>query len=227
MHCKHFELEFVYLLSGCYLHLVLKTFQAALSSAYIRIVNACPPCSWKPDRLIPLLSSPKPISHLINCFRVAISRLGPNVVGRIMTDQSSAGLSVAKENRSESRSVGGKRSIQDLEALETKRQKIDDCSGPKGHDVLKAVDCSTGIGEEDYADYMCSSLNLLLGFLEPPEDNTSPMGTKSSLTAICTFCIVFSEHPHAELSLRIFRQTFKWISWMSQQVLLFIFIFFI
>lgn len=181
-------------------------------------MNACPPCSWKPERLIALLCSSKPIFHLIDCFRVAISRLGSNVVGRIMTDQSSTGLSLAKENRSESRSVGGKRSIQDLEALETKRQKIDDCSGPKCHDVLKAVDRFTGIREEDYADFMCSSLNLLLGFLEPPEDNTSPMGMKTSLTAICTFCIVFSEHPHAELSLRIFRQMFKWITWMSQQV---------
>lgn len=189
-------------------------------------MNACPPCSWKPERLIALLCSSKPIFHLIDCFRVAISRLGPNVVGRIMTHQDHTGLSEAKDNKSESTSVGGKRAIQDLEALETKRQKIDDFSGPKCHDMFKAVGSFTGIREEDYADFMCSSLNLLLGFLEPPEDNTSSLGTETSLTAICTFCIVFSEYPHAELSLRIFRQMFKWISWMFQQVYLFLFIFF-
>ncbi|KAH6777085.1 Ataxia telangiectasia-mutated and RAD3-like protein [Perilla frutescens var. frutescens] len=191
--------------------------KAALCSAYVRIANACPPCSWKPECLICMLCSSKPIFHLIDCFRVAVSRLGPNVVGRIITDENHNNLSLAKDNERESSKVGGKRPIQDLETLKTKRQKIEDCSGPKCLDVFKSISSFNGMGEKEYADFMCSSLNLLLGFLEPPGDNTSSLETETSLAAICTLCIVFSEHPHAELSLRIFRQMFKWLSWMFKQ----------
>lgn len=154
-----------------------------------------------------------------------MSRLGPNVVGKIKTDENLIGLSLAKDNQSERLTIGGKRPIQDLETLETKRQKIDDCSGPKCPDVFKSVTNFTGIGDKEYGDFMCSSLNMILRFLEPPGDSTSSFSTETSLTAICALCIVFCEHPHAELSLRIFRQMFKWISWMFQQVCVFVKIF--
>ncbi|XP_041996259.1 serine/threonine-protein kinase ATR-like isoform X2 [Salvia splendens] len=192
--------------------------KAALTSAYVRIVNTCPPCFWKPEYLICMLCSSKPNFHLIGCFKVAVSRLGPNVVGMITTPKNHTGLSLIKVNKGESSNGERKRSIQDLESLETKRQKVDDISGPKCPDVFKAVGSFTGAGEKEYADFMCSSLNLLLGFLQPPGENTSSLGTETSLAAICILCIVFSEHPHAELSLRIFQLMFNWISWMFQQV---------
>ncbi|XP_057769186.1 serine/threonine-protein kinase ATR isoform X2 [Salvia miltiorrhiza] len=190
--------------------------KAALTGAYCRIVNACPPCSWKPECLICMLCSSKPIFHLIDCFKVAVSRLGPNVVGTITTHKNHTGLSMVKGNECESSNVGGKRSIQDLETFETKRQKVDDISGPKCHDVFKTLSTSTGVGEKEYADFV-GSLNLLLGFLEPPGGKISSLGTETSLAAICILCIVFSEHPQAEMSLHIFRLMFNWISWMFQQ----------
>lgn len=174
-----------------------------------------------------MLCSSKPIFHLIDCFKVAVSRLGPNVVGRIMIGENHTGLSPARDNEHESSNVGGKRPIQDLETFETKRQKIDDCSGSKCQDVCKFVSSFTGVGEKEYADFMCTSLNLLLEFLKPPGENSNSLRTEIALTAICTLCIVFSEHPHVELSLCIFLQMFKWISWMFQQVCLFCIIFLI
>lgn len=199
-----------------------QNFQAGLCSAYVRIVNACPPYSWRPECLLSLLCSLKSNFHLVDCFRVAVSRLGPDVVGRKMTGDNSTDLYLDHECSN----VGGKRPIQDPVTSETKRQKIDDCSDSKCQEICKFVNGVTGVGEKEYADFMCTSLNLLLQFLKPPEDSNF-LRTEIALRAICTLCIVFSEHPHAELSLCIFQRMFKWISWMSQQVCLFNFIFLI
>ncbi|KAL8556534.1 hypothetical protein ACS0TY_004111 [Phlomoides rotata] len=186
--------------------------KAGLCSAYVRIVNACPPYSWRPECLINLLCSLNPIFHLVDCFKVAVSRLGPDVVGRIMTGDNHIDLSLEHECSN----VGGKRPIQDPVTSETKRQKIDYCSDSKCQEICKFVNGFTGVGEKEYADFMCTSLNLLLQFLKPPEDSNF-LRTEIALRAICTLCIVFSEHPHAELSLCIFQRMFKWIFWMSQQ----------
>ncbi|KAG8368042.1 hypothetical protein BUALT_Bualt15G0004300 [Buddleja alternifolia] len=189
--------------------------KAGLCSAYVRIAKICPPCTWRPECLICILCSSKPIFQLIECFKVAVSRLGPNLVGRIMTVDNHTGVSESSER--ESPKVGGKRPTQEIETSETKRQKIDNYSATTCQDVCKFPSSFTGVAEKEYAECMCSSLNSLLEFLEPPGENSNSLRTEISLTAISTLCIVFSEHPHANLSLCIFRKICKWISWMSEQ----------
>ncbi|GER42368.1 serine/threonine-protein kinase ATR [Striga asiatica] len=85
-------------------------------------------------------------------------------------------------------------------------------------DVCKFISSSTGVEDEEYADYMCTSLNLLVEFLKPPDESSNSLKAEISLTAVCTLCIVFTEYPQANLSHCVFRQMCKWISWMFDQV---------
>ncbi|KAL7118480.1 hypothetical protein ACP275_02G004300 [Erythranthe tilingii] len=189
--------------------------KAGLCSAYVRIAKTCPPHSWRPEYLISMLYSSPSTFHLIDCFKVAVTRLGHNLIGGVMTGDNHTGLSETRVNAYESSNTGGKRPVQDREILETKRQKID--TGATCRDICKFVSSFTGVGEKEYADYMCTSLNLLLESLKPPGENSNLLRTEIALTAISTLCIVFSEHPHASLSICIFRLMCKWICWMSQQ----------
>ncbi|KAK4477252.1 hypothetical protein RD792_016466 [Penstemon davidsonii] len=192
-----------------------------LCSTYIRIAKMCPPHFWKPDCLISMLSSSKPLLHVIDCLKVAVSRLGPNLVGRLMLDDNRTSTFVSRDNEHDSSKVGGKRPVQEIETSERKRQKIHNMhkdSGATSQDVCTSVSCFTEVREKEYADYMCTSLNLLVKFLKPPEDLSNSLRTEIALTAISSLCIVFSEYPHTELSHCIFRQMCKWISWISDQV---------
>ncbi|KAL0383893.1 UNVERIFIED_CONTAM: Serine/threonine-protein kinase ATR [Sesamum radiatum] len=201
--------------------------KAGLCSAYVRIAKSCPPYSWRPECVICMLLSSESTFHLIDCFKVAVSRLGPNFVGRIMTRDDHTGLSESREdseqecskvgNEHEGSEVGRKRPIQDIETLETKRQKMDNFSSTTCQDVCKFIYSFSGVQEKEYADFMCTSLNLLLEFLKPPGENSDSLREEVALTAISTLCIVFSELPHSDLSLCIFRQMCKWISWMFEQ----------
>ncbi|KAK4437595.1 Serine/threonine-protein kinase ATR [Sesamum alatum] len=201
--------------------------KAGLCSAYVRIAKTCPPYSWRPECLIFMLLSSEPIFHLIECFKVAVSRLGPNFGGRIMTRDNHTGLLEFREdsehegskvgNEHEGSKVGRKRPIQDIETLETKRQKMDHFSGTTCQDLCKFIYSFTGVQEKEYADFMCTALNLLLEFLKPPGENSDSLREEVALRAISTLCIVFSEHPHSDLSLCIFRRMCKWISWMFEQ----------
>ncbi|KAL0422946.1 UNVERIFIED_CONTAM: Serine/threonine-protein kinase ATR [Sesamum latifolium] len=178
-------------------------------------LQTCPPYSWRPECLICMLLSSESTFHLIDCFKVAVSRLGPNFVGRIMTRDNHTGLSESREdseqecsevgNKHEGSEIGRKRPIQNIETLKTKRQKMDNFSSTTCQD------------EKEYADFMCTSLNLLLEFLKPPGENSDSLREEVALTAISTLCIVFSELPHSDLSLSIFQQMCKWISWMLEQ----------
>lgn len=136
-----------------------------------------------------------------------------------MTDDNQTGLLETRANEYKSSNTGVKRPVQDVETSESKRQKID-YSDSTCQDVCKFVSSFAGVGEKEYADFMCTSLNLLLEFLKPPGENSNSLRTEIAMTAISTLCIVFSEHPHAGLSLRIFRLMCKWLCWMSEQVCL-------
>ncbi|GFP89089.1 serine/threonine-protein kinase atr [Phtheirospermum japonicum] len=191
--------------------------KASLCSAYVRIAKICPPYSWRPECLISMLCSPKSIFHLIDCFKVAVSRLGPSLIGRIITCDNHIALSDSRDNEHERPKVGGKRPIQNVETSALKRQRIDINSGASCQDVCKFVSSFTGVGDKEYADFMCTSLNLLIEFLNPPGESSNSLGAEISLKAICTLCIVFTEYPQADLSLRVFQQMCKWISWMFEQ----------
>ncbi|KAK6118684.1 hypothetical protein DH2020_047597 [Rehmannia glutinosa] len=191
--------------------------KAGLCSAYVRIAKTCPTYSWRPECLICMLCSSKPIFHLIDCFKVAVSRLGPNLVGRMITGDNHTGLSESRDNEHESSKVGGKRSVRYIETPETKRQRIDFNPSTTCQDVCKFVSSFTGVGDKEYADFMCTSLNLFIEFLKPPGESCNSLRTEIALKAICTLCIVFTEYPQADLSLSIFQQMCKWISWMFEQ----------
>ncbi|KAL3621412.1 hypothetical protein CASFOL_036324 [Castilleja foliolosa] len=191
--------------------------KASLCSAYVRIAKICPPYSWKPECLISMLCSPKPIFHLIDCFKVAVSRLGPSLIGRITAGDNHTDLSDSRDNEYERPKVGGKRPVHNVETSDPKRQRIDINSGTTYQDACKFVSSFTEVGDKEYADFMRNSLNLLIEYLNPPEESSNSFGAEISLKAICTLCIVFTEYPQADLSLCIFRLMCKWISWMFEQ----------
>ncbi|KZV39346.1 serine/threonine-protein kinase ATR [Dorcoceras hygrometricum] len=193
--------------------------KAALSSAYMRIAKICPPQFWKPECLIYVLCSSGHVFQLIDCFKVAVSRLCPYLVGRIATDDKHVSMLTVRDAANEISTVGGKRHAQGTDTSESKRQKREDkCndSGKISQDTHSLRGFS-GIRAKEYADSWFSSLNLLVEFLKPPEENSNTLRTKTTLTAISILCVVFSEHPHTDLSIDIFRQMCKWIFWMSEQ----------
>ncbi|KAL6494861.1 hypothetical protein OROGR_031661 [Orobanche gracilis] len=187
----------------------------SLCSAYVRIAKTCPPYSWRPECLISMLCSSKAIFHLIDCFKVAVSRIGPRLTGRIVTSDNHTGLSDLREP--ESSKIWGKRHCQNIETSEAKRQRVDVNSGTTFQDVRKFVSSFTGIGDKEYADYMHSTLDLLIESLNPPGESSNSLGAEISLKAICTLCIVFTEYPQADISVRVFRKMCKWMSWMFDQ----------
>ncbi|XP_051147175.1 serine/threonine-protein kinase ATR isoform X2 [Andrographis paniculata] len=190
--------------------------KAGLCNAYIRIVKTCPPYLWRPECLISLLYSSNTSFHLIDCFRAAITSLGPNLVGRIMTEDADVVLPKLRDTEIVISKFGSKRPREDIIPMEAKRQKLKySCS--KSQDECKFVCTVPCVMEKEYADLMCSSLNLLLDFLNPPGENSNSLRIEIELAAISTLCIVFSEHPHEDLSLCIFQKMCKWLSWISEQ----------
>ncbi|XP_073033978.1 serine/threonine-protein kinase ATR isoform X1 [Primulina eburnea] len=194
--------------------------KAALCSAYVRIAKMCPPQFWKPECLIYLLCSSDPLFQLIDCFKVAVSRLSPYLVGRIITDDRDISMLAFRDTANEILTIGGKRRNQGTDTSETKRQKREDKFTDSGNKREEAYNlCGfSGIREKEYADFLFSSLNLLVEFLKPPGENSNSMSTETALTAISILCVVFSEHPHTDLSICIFRQMCKWIFWMFEQL---------
>ncbi|KAL0365707.1 UNVERIFIED_CONTAM: Serine/threonine-protein kinase ATR [Sesamum angustifolium] len=82
--------------------------KAGLCSAYVRIAKTCPPYSWRPECLICMLLSSESTFHIKDCFKVAVSRLGPNFVGRIMTRDDHTDLSKSREDSEHECSKVGK-----------------------------------------------------------------------------------------------------------------------
>jgi serine/threonine-protein kinase ATR len=55
--------------------------KVAMCSAYVRIVNTCPPHIWNLDMLVDLLHYPGPCFERVNCIQVVVEILGPQSVG--------------------------------------------------------------------------------------------------------------------------------------------------
>ncbi|KAL2537811.1 Serine/threonine-protein kinase ATR [Forsythia ovata] len=194
--------------------------KVGLCSAYARITKSCPPHIWRPEFLIHVLCSSKPIFPLIDCFKVAISRLGQDLVGSGISDENGTGFSTSRDNEDNSSRIGGKRTVEDPDMSHTKRQKIDDkCKdGSKNCEELSQFVYSFARpGKKDYTDYMRTSLSLFVELLKPPGEDPNSLTTEVALTALSVLCIVFSENRHSNLSFRIFRQMCDWISWISGQ----------
>jgi serine/threonine-protein kinase ATR len=105
---------------------LIYSFQVALCSAYVRIAQVCPPHVWKPEHLISALCHPEPCLPLIECFQVAVSTLGPHLFGGIQGNNKNVALLLNENNSIESIRHGQKRSIQDMDNLKIKRQKLNE-----------------------------------------------------------------------------------------------------
>ncbi|MCD7463303.1 hypothetical protein HAX54_050313 [Datura stramonium] len=188
----------------------------ALCLAYTRIAKSCPPHIWRPESLIHLLCSPTPIMPLIECFRVALSRLFPDLTGGESVNNGGKGLSDVHE----SPRAAEKRPGEELEISNVKHQKIDDgnrYSSMKYEDVIKLSYGFGSLGEKQYADHMHNSLTLFIKLLNPPSQESSSLGPEVALTALSTLCIVFCRYPQAQLSIQIFHRMYEWVPWVCEE----------
>ncbi|GAU18055.1 hypothetical protein TSUD_51660, partial [Trifolium subterraneum] len=195
--------------------------KVALCSAYVRITQVCPPHAWKPEHLISALCHPEPCSPLIECFQVAVSTLGPHHFGGIPQGNNKNVALLLNENKSiESIRHGQKRSIQDMDNLKIKRQKLNeeiDFTDASIEVQLKyscIVTCQT---LEDYAHHMNKSLLSFVQSLNAPGVGPGSLRPDIALPALSILCVAFSIYPESDLSVRIFQQMLAWLSWIAEQ----------
>lgn len=198
-------------------------FQVALCSAYARIAHVCPPHVWKPEYLISALYHPEPCLPLIECFQVALSTLGPHLVGGTIGNNKNVTMLSYEKKSIESVIHGQKRPIQDMDNSKIKRQKLNE-----EIDVVDAsleVECKyscivTCQSVEDYANHMNKSLLSFVQSLNAPAVGPGSLRPDivQSLSVLSMLCIAFSVCPETDLSLRIFQQMLAWLPWIVEQV---------
>ncbi|XP_062019493.1 serine/threonine-protein kinase ATR isoform X1 [Rosa rugosa] len=193
--------------------------KVALCNTYIRIAKICPPHIWRPEILLYVLSCPDPCFSLIDCLHVALSILGPDLVGGRITDNSCQSLSTLSDKSIENSQVGEKRPIEDVDSFNTKRQKVDEkIINPDSNIQLEwqcahIVPCET----EDYANQMHKSLLSFAECLKSPGVCPNSLRPDLALMALSILCIAFCRYPETNLSLCIFHQMYTWIPWICQQ----------
>lgn len=197
-------------------------FQVALCGAYIRIVKICPPCVWKPESLVFLLSSSELCLPLLDCFEVALSVLGPDIIGGRTSDDSSSELLILTDKPVKNFRLGKKRPIEDVDGDKIKRQKVDGESVASEASIQLEQNCThvlTFRREEDYANDMRTLLLSFVELLKPPTDKEEPLRPDLALSALSMLCIAFCRFPVTQLLISIFQQMCSWIPWILQQVL--------
>nr|POE65846.1 serine/threonine-protein kinase atr [Quercus suber] len=188
--------------------------KVALCNAYKRIAQICPPHVWKPESLIRTLCFPEPCFPLIDCFRVALSVLGPDRVGGEPINYSGLESLTSSDKSIENLRVGEKRPIQDVVTCKVKRQKLDEDVVASDANVLVEskhtclVNCET---EEKYAIDMHKSLLSFVKYLNSPAVEPDSLSPDVALTALSMLCIAFCRFPETNLSVRIFQQMYAWI----------------
>ncbi|KAK2405514.1 Ataxia telangiectasia-mutated and RAD3 protein [Trifolium repens] len=194
--------------------------KVALCSAYVRIAQVCPPHVWKPEHLISALCHTEPCLPLIECFQVAVSTLGPHLFGEIQGNNKNVALLLNENKSIESIRHGQKRSIQDMDNLKIKRQKLNeeiDFTDASIEVELKyscIVTCQT---VEEYASHMNKSLLSFVQSLNAPAVGPGSLRPDIALPALSILCIAFSIYPESDLSVRIFQQMLGWLSWIAEQ----------
>lgn len=117
--------------------------------------------------------------------------------------------------------VREKRPIQDVEASKAKRQKVDeeimasDTGKQTEQKHIRVVACER---EEDYADYMHTSLLSFIEFLKSPAVGPGSLRPGIALTALSMLCITFCRYPETNMALRIFQELYSWIPWILAEV---------
>ena len=192
-----------------------------MCNAYTRIAKICPPHVWKPECLIRTLCFSKPCFPLIDCFRVALSILGPDCVGGEPINYSGLESLTSSDKSVENLRVGEKRPIQDVVTCKVKRQKLDEDVVASDANVLVEskhtclVNCET---EEKYAIDMHKSLISFVKYLNSPAVEPDSLSPDVALTALSMLCIAFCRFPEANLSVLIFQQMYAWIPLICEMV---------
>ncbi|RDY02662.1 Serine/threonine-protein kinase ATR, partial [Mucuna pruriens] len=194
--------------------------KVALCSAYARIAQVCPPHIWQPEYLISALYHPEPCLPLIECFRVALSSLGPHLVGGIIENNKDLTVLASEDKSIESMRLGQKRPIQDVDNLNIKKQKLNEEIV-----VVNAsfeVECKSSYivtcqRVEGYASHMSKSLLSFVQLLNAPAVRPGSLRPDIALSALSMLCIAFSIYPETDLSLRIFQQMLAWLPWLADQ----------
>lgn len=194
--------------------------QLALCSAYIRVAKICAIHIWRPTILLNMIFCSKPCLPLINCFQVAIDLLGPNLIGECSLDD---------DHRSKSSFEGvdqivsgKKRSAQDNNDVQSKRQKVKDnisLHNPKFNLLGTHACLSTCERNKDYSYQMRESLLSFVNRLKPHDIKDTLLKPEVAVTALSTLCTVFCNYPSTNFSHSIFRQIIFWVPWICQQVL--------
>lgn len=158
---------------------------------------------------------------MIECFQVAVSTLGPHLVGGTQGNNKNGAL-LSNENKPIERTGHGqKRSIQDMDNFKIKRQRLS-----KEIDVADAsieVECKyscivTCQRVEDYASHMNKSLLSFIQSLNAPAVGPGSLKPDIALSALSVLCIAFSIYPESDVSIRIFEQMLAWLPWITEQV---------
>jgi serine/threonine-protein kinase ATR len=158
---------------------------------------------------------------LIECFQVAVSTLGPHLFGGIQGNNKNVALLLNENKSIESIRHGQKRSIQDMDNLKIKRQKLNeeiDFTDASIEVELKyscIVTCQT---VEEYASHMNKSLLSFVQSLNAPAVGPGSLRPDIALPALSILCVAFSIYPESDLSVRIFQQMLGWLSWIAEQV---------
>ncbi|XP_058002257.1 serine/threonine-protein kinase ATR isoform X1 [Hevea brasiliensis] len=193
----------------------------ALCIAYKRIARTCPPHIWKPECLIRMLCFQEPYSSLIDCLHVTLLILGPERVGGRVITNGNVCLPASSEVSIEKLRVGEKRHVQDIDNIKFKRQKVD------GDIMAFAANVSAESKpthivsfekeDEEYADYMHTSLLSFLELLKPPSVRLESLRPHVALTALSMLCIAFCRYQMTSISLSIIQQMCSWIPWICEQ----------
>ncbi|CAB4290922.1 unnamed protein product [Prunus armeniaca] len=193
--------------------------KVALCNAYMRIAKMCPPHIWRPESLIYVLSCPEPCFSLIDCLQVALSILGPDLVGSRIANSNCQSISALTDKSIENSRVGEKRPIQDVDTFKIKRQKVDKeiVSSDSNFQVERKRTHTVACEREDYADYMHQSLLSFVEILKSPGVNPDSLRPEVALTSLSMLCIAFCRYPETNLSQSIFNQMYAWIPWVCQQ----------
>ncbi|XP_020211373.1 serine/threonine-protein kinase ATR isoform X2 [Cajanus cajan] len=195
--------------------------KVALCSAYARIAQVCPPHIWQPEYLISALYHPEPCLPLIECFQVALSTLGPHLVGGIQGNNKDFTVIASEDKSIEGMRLGQKRPIQDMDNLNIKRQKLNEeivIADISLEEERKSSYIVTFQRAEGYASEMNKSLISFVQSLNAsaiiPGGSLRP---DIVLSALSMLCIAFSIYPETDLSLRIFQQMLAWLPWIADQ----------
>lgn len=158
---------------------------------------------------------------LIECFEVALSTLGPHLVRGILGNNDDLTLLASEDKSVEGTRLGHKRSIQDMDNLSIKRQKlneevvVEDDSLDVECKSSYVVTCQT---IEGYASHMNKSILSFVDSLNAPVVRPGSLRPEIALSALSILCINFSVYPEIDLSLRIFQQMLAWLPWIADKV---------